>query len=457
MRYEINAEWNGQNDTLTLDEDGIFYVAYCEGGLRCFRKPTQQEHVIVIASRGSCFAISGEEAVCLNDTSAVRVGGLSLRLVPNAGGLHNIYDRAEDLRQRFGMSRKRAAIGVAVLVVVAFMALYLGRDTSVPIDDLSGSHVSERSEGDRGRSLADMRLKLAEKALAQGRHDKALGLVAKVLHLYPQDKAALALRESALKEKESHRALTQENIALEMWAKKLVGEAGELISAGDLVGARFKLSEVLTRNAEHAEALEMLAKIDEKTHEEANALEGWQEHVQDLVERAKKQFAAARDHAAKEQWREAYGELKQARSMLDESGAHPDFEIDFNDLYSDAESRMARQASELRDRATERIRQAGLAKGAQEQARLYRLALEDMDEIGTFYDVMDVSGMQKQAIEALNELLKPLYVEAITLQELEGCCYAEAKLKHIREMAHYPEVEYSRMAAEAMNRCPCKR
>lgn len=458
MKYHITSTWNGSNDSFSLAEDGIYYVAYGDGGVRCFRKPTREQHVIVIASRGCCFAVSGGEAVSMGVDEEVSLGALTLRLLPEAGGLQGFYDRAEEVRKRFGLSRKKVAAAAGVLVLlVAISAFYLGRDSSVRIDDLSDTAVSNNEGNERGRALADMRLKLAEKALKQGRHEKALGLLEKVLSFYPQDASALALRERALKEKETKRAVTQEQIALEMWSKKLLGEAGELISTGDLVGARFKLSQVLNRNPKHAEALEMLAKIDEKGREEAQQHQNRRELSQERVEQAQGHFARARTYAAKEEWRKAYAELKQARSLLQESGEHPDFEIDFNDLYGDVEGRMAKEASDLRARAEESIRKASGTRGAGQQAKLYRLALQNMDEIREFYEVMDVSIMRKQAMEGLNELLKPLYVEAITLQELEGCCYAEAKLKHIRDLAHYPEVEYNRMAAEAMNRCPCKR
>ena len=60
-------------------------------------------------------------------------------------------------------------------------------------------------------------------------------------------------------------------------------------------------------------------------------------------------------------------------------------------------------------------------------------------------------------MDRLNERLKPLYVEAVTLQELEGCCYARTKLVKIKKLAISPKVQYYKMADEAMNRCPCER
>ncbi|MFH1653382.1 MAG: hypothetical protein ABIE74_04925 [Pseudomonadota bacterium] len=459
MNLTITYEWKGKRDALDVTEEGVYYVAFGADRLLAYNKTTSDKHFILIIHENTPFVVFDGVATQIDIAKGYHKDELKLDFTLISTMSTKVTGIFHSVRSRIDFSPKVLALGGLSLALIIFILFqFFGGKGDVNKADVVklDANVAADEEG-KLRELIEMRLKLAEKAMEQKRYDKALGILAKVVKIDPKNAPAIALQDKARKMMESHKGESQESLAEDLWIQQVLSEVSDMMSRKDYSGAQFKLQQILDKNPDHVPTLEMKNKIAAQLGEVAKTDQATEEEkARDLV-LAEDKFKTGKRLMEESKIIESYRELNEAVELLNKYGMHPDFEIDLMDIYKVVKAQVQEKSNTLYSTATGLYQKGRTSNGVEASSSFFRKSLEELSSIHDILSEFDTSGLEEKIVMNLNERLKPLYEEALTLQELEGCCFAETKLNNIKRLAVSEKVDYYRLAEDAMSRCPCQR
>lgn len=460
MNFIIKCEYNGKvMPSLNLTEEGVYYVAIGEDKLRPFKNPTSEKHFILILHKGSAFVVKDNVAKQISAINGYASADLKLSFSSTLPLFERVTDAFFELKTRLGSYSKLVIIGAVsvVIIVVALFQFVGGKDEAAKSAVVEIAEGIAEDEKDKIRELIEMRFKIAKKAVEQGRFKKAIGIIEKIIKIDPKNEAALSLLDNAKKGMKVAEVKSKEELALDVWIQQNITEVSKLMADNDFMGAEFKLRQVISRAPDHSEAAEMMRKIKEQLAEE-NKKSVLADHQKEaLVSQAEEHFKIGKRYYEEENWLKAYKELRSAVAILDDNMLHPSFEVDLVDVYKLARKHVETYAGEIYASAEESFQGGNGAKSIDQKAKLYRSALKNLGEVKSVIDGYDTADLKNKVLNNFNDILKPIYSEALTLQELEGCCYAKPKLDKVMQLAQSSEIQYYKMSKEALEKCPCKR
>jgi tetratricopeptide (TPR) repeat protein len=444
---------------MEIPGDGVYYIALGEHGLNVFNNPTQDEHFILILNRGAPFIIHEGVATAVEAAKGYDQHGLKVSITMETHLPPQVERMFSLIKERLSIIPPKflAAGAVALtLVVILGFAIFGGSNdmTRSEVIDVSQAVVDEQGQLEE---LIEMRYKLAKQALEQQRPEKALEIIAKILKLNTNYKPAWALKEKADAMLKARKTKSRDVLARDIWVQRVLTNATELMSQGDYMGAKFELQQILNADPNHAAALDMARRIDKRMSDDKVKLVSDEEQRIAASALAEKNFKAAKGLLAQGKRTEAYYKLKEAVDTLNKYSLHPDFEVDLMELYNESRSQAKGRADAMYSSASDLYGQGKSAKSIEIRSKYFRSALGKIEELNKLYNIPGSDDLKTKIHTDLNETLKPIFEEAVTLQELEGCCYANPRFKRITRLAQYPDVEYYKRAESAMARCPCKK
>ncbi len=459
MKYTLEFQHRNERPSAQINQDGIYYIAFGAEGVHVFQNPTRAEHVVLIIDRGSAFAVFGGEARAVDFGQPQTFGELTLALTHDSSMHPQLAHLARALvhRRRF---LAMASAGAALLIVVVAFIIHLrvGGDeqiTSAAMETVSAD--AERRTDTQGNEITALRFKLAKRALDEQQPHKAIEIIDKILAADPANAQARELHDRARDQVKTAKHKNDLKISRDLWAQQMISEASRMMAEGDYVGARFTLRQILDADAANARAIEMMRKIDERlkalTADRASAVQMRAAASAD----ARASFEKGRAFKEAGKTIEAYHAFKKAADALRTHDIHPDYEVLLRENYEETRDGVARQAEALIASARQSYRNGNKNSSSAARAQQYRKALRALHEAEAMYEEVDAKELREGILTGFEDALEPLYVEAITLQELEGCCFANAKLMEIKRLAQFPEVHHYEASVAAMNRCPCRR
>lgn len=458
MNYLISYEWKDKKENLDIPEEGTYYIAFGETGLHVFKNPTREKHFILILHGNTPFIIKEGAAKKIDPINGYTDNELKLTFLAKNTFLSKATRLLLDTRKKLNLSPKILGLGATAFLLMIFVLFQLfgGKENTVK-KEIIKLDVAASDDQSKLQELIQMRYKLAAAAIEQKRFEKALEIVDKILKIDPKNQEALQLQASAKNQIETGKKESHEVLVQDIWVQQNLSEASNLMAAGDYVGAKFKLQQILNKEPNHAEALEMGRKIDDQLREAAETKSSQDEEKSIALTKSEVLFKEGKILAEEGKKLEAYKKLKEAVDLLNSFSMHPEFEVDLFDIFNVTKEYVENEAKNLLSVAEQNYTNGKNAGEVHEKSKWFKMAIEEIDKVGKTYEQLDTADLKNEILQDFNECLKPLYIEAVTLQELEGCCYAAPKLEEVKRLAYFPEVEYYNMSELAMNKCPCVR